>query len=214
MRVLGPEAGSPAAVSASRPARPPDKAIEIVIAPFSNSSIRDWPVGQYATLIRLAIERFDCRVSLIGSPGQAAMARGLMDLLGDEVSRERVNNRVGKTSWSDLQDILLAADLVISNNSGIAHQSATLAAPTLAIYSGSHQPLEWGPRGPRSRAIMASVPCSPCGYERLEDCTNDHLCMRLITPQAVIDQAVRLLAEFGERPVSAGLVPESVASAT
>jgi ADP-heptose:LPS heptosyltransferase len=36
---------------------------------------------------------------------------------------------------------------VISNNSGVAHLAAACGAPTLTIYSGSHQPQEWGPRG-------------------------------------------------------------------
>jgi hypothetical protein len=40
---------------------------------------------------------------------------------------------------------------------------------------------------------MMSVACSPCGYERIEDCVNDHLCMRLITPEAVLAQIVALI---------------------
>jgi len=82
---------------------------------------------------------------------------------------------------------------VICNNSGIAHQAAALGARTLAIYSGSHQPMEWGPRGPRSRAIMMGVPCSPCGFERIEDCKHDHACMTLMTPEMVFAQVSHLL---------------------
>jgi ADP-heptose:LPS heptosyltransferase len=82
---------------------------------------------------------------------------------------------------------------VIANNSGVAHLAAACGAPTLAIYSGSHQPQEWGPRGDRVRAIMALVPCSPCGYDKLEECPNDHLCMKQIAPETVADQAIAML---------------------
>jgi heptosyltransferase-2 len=134
---------------------------------------------------------------VLGAPGQAAQAATLMDLLQDLAHAGRVSDRVGKTQWADLPDLLRAADLVICNNSGIAHQAAALGARTLAIYSASHQPLEWGPRGPRARAVMRSVPCSPCGYERVEDCGNQHACMRLLTPQAAAAQAAHLLADTG-----------------
>jgi ADP-heptose:LPS heptosyltransferase len=187
-------------VTASLATVPPprvDQALQIVVAPFSNSTVRDWPVEHYGRLIGLLTERFDCRVRLVGAPAQAAQATGLISRLPNTVRRDRVSDLVGKTQWSDLEDILRAADLVICNNSGIAHQAAALGVHTLAIFSASHQPLEWGPRGQHARAIMMSVACSPCGYERVEDCGNGHLCMRLITPEIVLAQVARLLSDSG-----------------
>ncbi len=192
---------------AAAPARAPGSPLRIVVAPFSNSTVRDWPPGHYATLIRLLLGRLDGTIAVIGAPTQAGQAATLLALLGEHAAGGRVLDLVGKTQWSDMPEILRAADLVICNNSGIAHQAAGLGAPTLAIYSGSHQPLEWGPRGPRARAVMLPVPCSPCGWERVEDCPNDHMCMRMITPQAVLEQATRVL---GARLVPAGRV-ETVA---
>ena len=87
------------------------------------------------------------------------------------------------------------ADLVIANNSGVAHLAAACGTPTLAIYSGSHQPQEWGPRGDNVRAVMALVPCSPCGYDKLEECPNDHLCMKQIAPETIADQAIAMLSD-------------------
>jgi ADP-heptose:LPS heptosyltransferase len=105
-----------------------------------------------------------------------------------------VLNLADRTSWPELSGILSLADLVICNNSGIAHQAAALGAPTLAIYSASHQPREWGPRGDHVRTLMAEVACSPCGHDRLNDCPNEHLCMRLITPDIVLTNALEMLA--------------------
>jgi hypothetical protein len=42
---------------------------------------------------------------------------------------------------------------------------------------------------------MASVPCSPCGYERMRDCPNEHLCMHLITPEQVFRHASEMMGQ-------------------
>jgi hypothetical protein len=40
---------------------------------------------------------------------------------------------------------------------------------------------------------MALVPCSPCGHDKLEQCPNDHLCMKQIAPENIADQALAML---------------------
>jgi len=44
------------------------------------------------------------------------------------------------------------------------------------------------------------VSCSPCGYEKLELCPHDHLCMRLIEPESVFHHAVAMLSTRTEQP--------------
>ena len=180
------------AVQDDRTKTPALRSRKIVIAPFSNSTIRDWPMNYYATLVKHLVETYDCRVELVGSPKQVRQAAELVSLIEADDLSSKVDNRVGQTTWGDIPAILRSADLVVCNNSGIGHQAAELGARVLAIYSASHQPLEWGPRGLRSRAVMASVACSPCGYERIGDCVNDHLCMRLLTPELVAKQIAEI----------------------
>ena len=171
---------------------PPSPAPHIVVAPFSNSTVRDWPAAHYAALIDDLVQQHGASISLVGAGGQAAQAAHLQSLLAAPTQRA-VTNLVGATSWADLGDVLRGADLVICNNSGIGHQAAALGARTLAIYSASHQPQEWGPRGPHARALMMQMACSPCGYERIADCKRDHACMRMITPEMVLAQAREML---------------------
>ncbi len=154
----------------------------VVIALANNGTLRDWPIDRYATLVGLLLRHPDCEVVLVGAPGQRAGAA----VIAARNASPRLRDMVGETGLSELPAVLASADLMICNNSGIAHQAASLHARTLAIYSGSHQPQEWGPRGARSRAVMAYVECSPCGYEAIEDCPNDHICMKLITPDDVL----------------------------
>ncbi len=189
-RALYPAAAWPPAeaIQASGP-------LQIAIAPFSNSDLRDWPVAHYVALVRLLIARLDCAVTLLGTGSQAeALERLAQEAAQGAGDGARIRNLGGRTAWSDMPALLRAADLVICNNSGIAHLAAACGARTLAIYSASHQPQEWGPRGQHSHALMAVVPCSPCGHDRLDECPYEHRCMRGLAPQTVFAQAASLLA--------------------
>jgi ADP-heptose:LPS heptosyltransferase len=172
--------------------RLPDGSKRIVIAPTSNSTVRDWPARSYAALINMLLDRTDCCVILVGSAQQAEAIRAIRDEIADP---KRVVDLAGRTSWKELGHLLAGANLVICNNSGVAHQAARFGVATVAIYSGSHQPQEWGPRGRRSRALMALVPCSPCGLEHVEDCPREHLCMKLITPELVLQNALDMMGD-------------------
>jgi ADP-heptose:LPS heptosyltransferase len=169
-----------------------DSAKRVVISPVSNSELRDWGTANYARLIALLLDRTDCRIVLVGS---GAQHRQLERILEENGRDPRITNVAGASDWFGTAEIVRAADLVIANNSGVAHLAAACGAPTLAIYSGSHQPQEWGPRGDSVRAIMALVPCSPCGYDKLEECPNDHLCMKQIAPETIADQAIAMLSD-------------------
>jgi ADP-heptose:LPS heptosyltransferase len=164
---------------------------QVVISPVSNSELRDWGTANYARLLALLLDRTDARIVLVGSAAQHPQLERLLEENGRD---PRITNAAGASDWFGTAEIVRAADLVIANNSGIAHLAAACGTPTLAIYSGSHQPQEWGPRGDRVHAIMALVPCSPCGYDHLEECPNDHLCMKQIAPETVADQVVAMLA--------------------
>jgi ADP-heptose:LPS heptosyltransferase len=177
-----PPRRSPAA--ADRPPR-------IAVAPFSNSDLRDWPFAHYARLLELLLTQTDGSITLLGSRQQEEQLGRLAEVAG---GGSRIRNLGGQTAWSDMPALLRDMDLVICNNSGIAHLAAASGAPTLAIYSASHQPQEWGPRGQNSHALMAVVGCSPCGHDRLEDCPYEHRCMRGLAPETVLAEVRRLLS--------------------
>jgi ADP-heptose:LPS heptosyltransferase len=181
----------PPKISNIRPPRIPASAKCIVIAPFSNSTVRDWPIDYYNRLIRLLLSDIDCYILLVASRGQAER---MIPLCEDHVDDDRLVNLAGQTDWAGLAYVLRQADLVIANNSGIAHLAAAANRPTLAIYSGSHQPQEWGPRGQMARAVTAVISCSPCGYENLELCPHNHQCMTSIEPKTVAQHARGMLA--------------------
>lgn len=168
----------------------------IVISAVSNSDLRDWGIANYARLVSLLLDKIDCRIILVGSGAQRRELNRLIDENGRDA---RLTNLAGTNDWFETAAIVRAADLVIANNSGVAHLAAACGTPTLAIYSGSHQPQEWGPRGDNVRAVMALVPCSPCGYDKLHECPNDHLCMKQIAPDTIFEEAAAVLSTTSAR---------------
>ena len=187
------EAASP---GLAEPVAWPNGAKRLVIAPFSNSRVRNWGLDKYSRLAARLLESEDCAIVLVGSPEQREQ---LAEIVSAHGGGGRIVNLAGRADWMQSAAVIRQADLVIANNSGIAHLAAACGTPVLAIYSGSHQPREWGPRGTRVRAVMAAVPCSPCGYDKLELCPNDHLCMSLITPEAIAAEALSMLAVSSSR---------------
>src|SRR5271163_4951193 len=127
---------------------------QVVISPLSNSELRDWGIANYIRLIALLLAGTDCRIVLVGSSAQHRQLERILEENGRDL---RITNLAGASDWFGTAEIVRAADLVIANNSGVAHLAAACGTPTLAIYSGSHQPQEWGPRGDNVRAVMALV---------------------------------------------------------
>jgi ADP-heptose:LPS heptosyltransferase len=167
---------------------------KVMLAPLSNKLLRDWPLESYVRLTGLLLGQADLRVVLLGSEAQAS---ALGQIVAGNGGAERIVNLGGQTTWLELSEVIALADLVICNNSGIAHLAAALGAPTLAIYAAAFQPQEWGPRGPRVRTLMAQTPCSPCGYDILAECRHEHICVKLITPEMVFEHAKAMLARDG-----------------
>ena len=163
----------------------------IFIAPVSKSSIKDWPLANYSSLVRMILKQ-NRRVILLGTDDQ----RDALDKIAcsDLSSDPRLLNLAGRTTWTVLPILFESAALVISGNSGVAHLAAASGARVLAIFSGTHTPEEWGPRGAGAGlTITADVPCSPCGYDDIKYCPYQHRCMTMISPEMVFEKVVQLL---------------------
>jgi ADP-heptose:LPS heptosyltransferase len=164
---------------------------DIVIAPFSNSPIRDWPGTHYADLIGLLLEHLagDCRIRVTGAANQRLGA--------SEIVRyhpaDRVINTCGRLSWDAVLLALRGADCVIGNNSGIAHVSGYFGTPTVCVFGGSHQRLEWRPRGDNVVVLSRVIGCSPCHLDHGHVSPYGKACLREITPKEVAEAAMMMM---------------------
>jgi heptosyltransferase-2 len=105
--------------------------------------------------------------------------------------------RVHDLTGADLRKGILAmaaADVAISNDSGLMHIAAALGTPTMGIF-GPTSPYHWAPLNGLAATVQTKtvVPCQPC---HRPVCTmNDHRCMRDIPASDVVAIAERVLAE-------------------
>ena len=164
----------------------------IVVSPFANSDIRDWPVDHYRVLIGLLSEARPETIHVIGSAGQATRARFLVRSF-DPV---RVVNDCGRLAWPASEALVRRAACVIGNNSGIAHLAASAGVPTICIFSGAHRRAEWRPIGRNVVTLSRTLACAPCGFHHAADCPFGVACLDQIAPETVAETALRLLARL------------------
>ena len=72
------------------------------------------------------MEETSCHIALVGARDQVS---GLSNLCQQHDGSERIVNLGGRIDWSSLAAVVRRADLVIANNSGVAHLAAACARP-------------------------------------------------------------------------------------
>ena len=178
----------------------------IIVAPFSNSDIRDWPPEHYAALIGALVLRADPKlpVRVVGTRNQFTRACDIVRAFDPQ----RVANECGRLSWNELVVELRDADCVIGNNSGVAHLAGSFGVPTICVFGGSHQRTEWRPLGRTIITLSRVIACSPCGLDHGESCPFDKACLRQIEPAIVADAVLSAMHRWGRRTG----VPETAAA--
>lgn len=141
-----------------------------------------WPLERFAEAANKISEKLKPERPewmLFGAPGEKAMGEALSSRL--EVLHQ---NRVGKTSLSELITELKTCDLLLTNDTGTMHLAAALGVPTISIF-GSTEPSLTGPIGSKHRVLRHHVPCSPC-FKR--ECPFGHYdCMTGVTVEEVVN---------------------------
>jgi hypothetical protein len=98
---------------------------------------------------------------ILGGNAERVFARKLSRLFRPAVL-QKVDNACGRTSLSDLPDILAGCDLVLTPDTGIMHLAAHMGIPVQAFFLSSAWCFETGPYGDGHVAFQATRPCAPC----------------------------------------------------
>lgn len=135
-----------------------------------------WPEKHFAALARLLAAR-GCAIWLVGSPKDHAVAETIaQDAAGLCI------NLCGRTDIAEAADLLAAARLVVTNDSGLMHVAAAVGRPVIALY-GSSSPQFTPPLSADARIVTLNLECSPC-FKRT--CPLGHLkCLNDLAPERV-----------------------------
>jgi ADP-heptose:LPS heptosyltransferase len=156
----------------------------IVIAPTSNSQLRDWPADRCGCLIA-RLESLGSPISLIGRPESESVIDAIVEAAAaNGATRANISSSC-RLPDDDFVAYLATARLVISNNSGAGHVAARLGIPTVGIYTASHLPDLWGFRGPKVSMMVANIECGGCGFDVVSRCPRAVRCKFAIEPEDV-----------------------------
>jgi heptosyltransferase-2 len=158
---------------------------EVALAPGAVGPSKRWPGASYIDLARQLVAEGH-RVWIVGGPNEKALAAQIAAATPDGIS---------DLTGVDLRNAILAlaaADLTISNDSGLMHVAAALGKPTIGIF-GPTSPYHWAPLNPLAAVIETpnALSCRPC--HRPVCRPGHHLCMREIAVEQVAAAARAVL---------------------
>ncbi len=159
----------------------------VVLAPGStNSNAKRWTPASFARLNDMFRSAPGVNVVMMGSKGDTDVAREVA-----VASAHPPIDLTGKTDLAQAAAILAEADLLISNDMGLAHLAPAVGTKTIVIF-GPTNPVTTRPFAEIATVISANVECSPC---MLRECPIDHRCMTRISADDVFAKAEAILNE-------------------
>jgi lipopolysaccharide heptosyltransferase II len=163
----------------------------VVVHPGCSMPARTYPWEMYARVIDLLIEHLGARVVVTGSDEECELVEQLLGFVQEDNHRATLA-LAGKLSFPELCALIETADLTITNNTGPMHISAAVKTPVVVLFALTNPPEQWGPWRVPHRQLYHDVSCRIC-YNRI--CPYGHECLRLVTPEMVVDAASELLSE-------------------
>lgn len=149
----------PVAAGARRPGARP----LAVVHPGAAAPGRRWPVERFGAVVSDLV-RAGRDVVLTGDAGERALCDDVADAAGTTAAAH-VEVLAGRTSITELAAVVAGADLLVANDTGVAHLATAFGTPSVVLF-GPTPPSEWGPpaSGPH-RALWAGRRGDPHGTE-------------------------------------------------
>ena len=150
---------------------------------------RRWHAESFAAAAALVARECDVHFVVVGTELERDAATTIEQRLED-----RATNLTGRTTVNELAALLERCRLTIANDGGVAHVSAAVNTPVVAIFGPSNE-AAWRPL--LGEVVASELPCRPCFYHDFKTgkrfgCASRE-CLALVTPRDVAQAAVRLL---------------------
>ena len=123
---------------------------------------------------------------IIGGPDEMDECEKIRAAVGEDW----MINLCGKTQIPDIVPFAKAARLLVGNDTGTA-QVASCADRPMVVVCGPTDPLRVKPVGANVVALQAELDCINCYCKKPCD---HHTCMKMITPQMVLERLQQLEA--------------------
>lgn len=156
----------------------------VVIHPGASAPSRRYPPEGFAAVARQLVREKGWQVVFTGTEAE----RDLVKRIQTEADVPTCS-LAGRLNLGQMAALVALAPLLIANNTGPAHLAAAVGTPVVDLYALTNpQHMPWGVP---SRVLFHNVPCKYC-YKSI--CPEGHHhCLRLVTPEAVVQSALELL---------------------
>jgi len=166
-----------------------------VVFPGASWSGKRWPLESFAKLSAALHLEYGWQLILCGG----AADKGLCDTLARNLTVPCIN-LAGKTSLTELAEIIRTACLLVSNDTSAVHIAAAVGTPTVCILGGGHHgrfmPYPDVLSGVKPLVAEHPMPCFNCNWR----CSQPHLdggavpCIERVTVEQVLSRVRMALA--------------------
>ncbi len=156
----------------------------VAIAPGASYPPKQWPRDKYISLAIGFYEELNCNLALF--------------LTSNDRECEAVRDKVPSGSLKifvdnplyDLAHLLAECNLLVCNDSGLAHLGSAVGTPVMAIFGPTHPTLGFTPRGLFDTVIQVDEFCRPCSLHGQKACYRDkQYCFDKVTVEDVLKEA-------------------------
>lgn len=135
----------------------------IVLHPFASQKKKKWGMNKWNELIyKLAKDNPDYHFHIVGGSEDKAEAQRLLNSPALAKIKNRISNRAGNYSVSEVYQLLNNSRLFIGHDSMVAHLSSETLTPTIVISLGTVRPAETTPYSNKVINIAPKNKCYPC----------------------------------------------------
>jgi len=180
----------------------PSKKDEILSASFiavqisagnNKISYKNWPVNYWIDLLNSIVQQCpEKKIVLLGDENEIGLSAKIMAEVSNNVS-----SMIGKTSVSEVMNIISQSEFFIGLDGGLMHLAVALKKTTFTIWGASSVTLYGYEKfGPLHKCVSLHLSCNPCNAwinpnhtktTSPETCP-DYACLRRLMPQDVFNQ--------------------------
>lgn len=157
----------------------------IAIAPGSKWESKIWFEDRYVEVVEALIDAHDVYPVILGGPEDRERGERLLEHCG------RGTNAAGKLKVRESAALLEHCSLYLGNDTGTMHLAAAVGVRCVAIFAAIDYPGRWTPFGSGHKVFRRSVACEGC---HTPDCFNNHICLREVTVDEVVEAAKAVLS--------------------
>ena len=165
----------------------------VVIAPGASYPTKQWPKEKFAELTVNIYKELNCNIVLALTESDADFA----NLTAQIPSKNK--HFLLDADLEKLAAVFSESDLIVCNDSAMAHLGSAVGTPVAAIFGPTHPTLGFAPRGLKDIVIEADEYCRPCSKHGKKQCFRDEqFCFTLISVDSVLEKITDLLADKSE----------------